>query len=156
MPFVVCGFEAGSPDDAREPDWDPDDVHETLAGAIAQARHWLQEFPNASVEVIEVRGAVGAVVSVVTTGGVEPVEAVWPAASARSGSGWFSRPPQVIVIGLALAAVGVWMTIWPHTFDDRPAGVVRVAGVAVVLFFGVGTSVAIVRWISARGKPPTR
>ena len=69
MPYVVCGFEAGSSNAAREPNWSPDDTHDTVAGAIAQAQHWLQEFPDGTVDVVELRDAVGAVVFEVTAAG---------------------------------------------------------------------------------------
>ena len=56
------------------------------------------------------------------------------------------------MIGVLFAAIGTWMLAAPETFDDHPSSFVRGLGVVVVVFFGVGTLVALVRWLRTNGQ----
>jgi hypothetical protein len=150
--YVLAGYETDTAYASRQPAWEPVQEHHQLDAAVAAANRWLRERPLGQVEIIELLSADSAdVVRVVTSRGVEVID-TGKASHRRSGvRAWMGRPPQVFVIGALFTAAGLWMVAAPESFDDRPSWLVRGLGVVCVLFFGVGTLVALVRRRRDRG-----
>jgi hypothetical protein len=151
--YVLAGYDSDAAYASRQPTWEPTEEHDELEAAVVAANRWLQERPLGQVEVVELLSAdSAAVVRVVTSRGVEVIDA-GKASERRSGvRAWMGRPPQVFVIGALFTVAGLWMVAAPESFDDRPSWLVRGLGVVCVLFFGLGTLVAIVRRRRARGR----
>ena len=111
------------------------------------------EQPLGQVEVIEMLTAHSAVVvRVVTTRGVEVIDADRNVGRRARFKMWMGRPPQVFVIGAVLAALSAWMVAAAESSDRQPAWFIRGVGVVGVVFFGVGTIVAFVRWRRTGGE----
>lgn len=100
--------------------------------ATRQARDWV-DTSDRVVEVVEVRGAVGNVVAVVTSGQLERIPAsrrtVARASTDRFGS-WIGRTPlRRTLAALSGLAIGVWSVVTPEDSGTRFRNYSRVSSV---------------------------
>src|SRR4029453_2683638 len=150
--YVLAGYETDTAYASRQPAWEPAQEHDDVDAGGAAANRWLQERPLGQVEVIELQSAgTAAVVRVVTSRGVEVIGSGTASGRGSGVRAWMGRSPQVFVIGALFAAIGVWVVAAPESFEGQPSWFVRGLGVVCVVFFGVGTLAALVRWRRAGG-----
>ncbi len=137
--LVLSGFVSGNDCDKRAPKWLPDKIYSDVDAATVAAEDWLGTNPQGFVEVIEFRGGDGAVVRLVSSSGVEEIDAQVPGPKQQTGiARLIATSIGQTVVGLGFVALGIVFILYPDEIatGQRSPGFVRIVGIVALVLFG--------------------